>query len=138
MYKLLRSGTLFLIGGGIYLCVELLWRGYSHWSMFLLGGLCFLVIGQINEGLSWDMPLWKQGLAGAVVITAVEFLTGCVVNLWLGWQVWNYSDMPWNLLGQVCLPFSLLWIVAGMAAVVLDDYLRYWLFGEEKPHYRVF
>lgn len=106
--------------------------------MFLVGGLCFWLIGLINEVIPWEMPLWRQCIIGAAIITAVEFAAGCVINLWLGWDVWDYSGLPLNLLGQVCLPFMALWSFLSTVGIVLDDYLRYWLFGEEKPHYKLF
>ena len=56
----------------------------------------------------------------------------------LGLGVWDYSGMLLNYKGQICLPFSILWIFVSVAAVVLDDWLRYWLFGEERPHYTLF
>ncbi len=136
--KLSKQGILFLAGGILYLLVELLWRGYSHWSMFFMGGLCFVLIGLINEIFPWDMALWLQGVIGAAVITAAELAVGSIVNLHLGWQVWDYSDMPLNLMGQICVPFSLLWILVSMVAVIADDYLRYCLFHEKLPVYRLF
>ena len=63
---------------------------------------------------------------------------GLQLNVWLGLGVWDYSGMPLNYKGQICLPFSILWIFVSIAAVVLDDWLRYWLFGEEHPHYTLF
>ena len=128
-------GCLFLIGGAIYVLIELVYRGYSHWTMFLLGGLCFVLIGGVNEYIPWEMPLWLQAGIGAVIITVLEFICGCIVNLALGWNVWDYSNTPLNILGQVCLPFAIIWFVIAHAGIVLDDYLRYWLFKEEKPHY---
>ena len=128
-------GCLFLIGGAIYVLIELVYRGYSHWTMFLLGGLCFVLIGGVNEYIPWEMPLWLQAGIGAVIITALEFICGCIVNLALGWNVWDYSNTPLNILGQVCLPFVIIWFVIAHFGIVLDDYLRYWLFKEEKPHY---
>ena len=77
-------------------------------------------------------------MIGSAIVTALEFATGCIVNLWLGWDVWDYSNLPFNILGQICLPFSLLWVVVSVAAVVLDDWLRYRWFGEDKPHYTLF
>ena len=133
--KALRPLVLIGIGGLLYVLIELAFRGRSHWTMFIVGGLCFWLIGLINEVLPWEMPFWKQCIIGAVIVTAVEFLAGCIINLGLGWNVWDYSNLPLNLLGQICLPFSLLWILISAVAVVLDDYLRYWLYGEEKPHY---
>ena len=135
MRKVIKPLILFTIGGFLYVMIELLYRGRSHWTMFLLGGLCFLYAGEQNEHTDWDCPLVLQSIKVALVITLLEFLCGLIVNLWLGWNVWNYSNMPFNLLGQICLPFSLLWIIVGTIAIILDDYLRYWIFGEEKPRY---
>lgn len=124
-----------IIGGALYVGVELLWRGHSHWTMFILGGLCFVLLGQINEVIPWCMPLWEQILIGTMIITGLEFITGCIVNLWLDWNVWDYSNVPLNILGQICVPYIILWIPISLLAIVLDDYLRYLLYDEEKPHY---
>lgn len=121
----------------MYIALELLWRGHSHWTMFILGGICFAALGLINEVLPWDMPLWKQSLIGACIITALEFVTGCVVNLWLGLGVWDYSHMKGNILGQICPQFFLLWLPVSLSGIVLDDWLRCWWFGEEEPHYKL-
>lgn len=129
--------TLADVGGLLYVLLELAWRGHSHWTMYVLGGLCFVGLGLINELLPWEMPLWKQVLAGALLITALEFLTGCIVNLILGWNVWDYSGLPGNILGQVSLPYSALWLPVSLAGIVLDDWLRYRWFGEERPRYNL-
>lgn len=130
-----KNLILWVLGGLLYVGIELFWRGYSHWTMFILGGICFVCIGAINEIIPWCMPLWQQGLIGATIITTAEFAVGCIVNLWLGWNVWDYSDVPINLLGQICLPYILLWIPVSVIGIILDDYFRYLIFGEEKPHY---
>ncbi len=129
--------VLFSVGGAIYIMIEMLWRGYSHWSMFIVGGLCFVLIGLINEYYSYDIPLIWQMMIGACIVTAVEFVSGCIINLWLGLNVWDYSDMPFNIWGQVCLPYMVLWSLLSGVAIILDDYLRYWWFGEEYPHYKI-
>ena len=127
-----------ITGGLLYVLIETVWRGYSHWTMFALGWLCFLALGLINEVLSWDTPLWKQVLIGACLITGLEFLTGCIVNLWLDWDVWDYSAMPGNVLGQICPQYFLLWLPVSLAGIVLDDWLRFWWWGEERPRYKLF
>jgi len=92
--------------GVVYYGLEVMFRGYSHWSMFLLGGICGILIGLINEHkFTWDAPLYKQILIGELIVIPLEFITGCIVNLWLGWNVWNYSNLPFNILGQVSLLF---------------------------------
>ena len=131
---------LFVIGAGLYFEIELNWRFFAntlpvHWSMPILGGVLFVLLGGINNWLPWEMPLQMQAVLGAAACTAAEFTAGCILNIWLGLDVWDYSDKPFNLLGQICPQFSLAWLGLSIVAIVLDDLLRYWLFKEEKPHY---
>lgn len=135
--RAIRPLILFVIGGLLYLLIELAFRGHTHWTMFFVGGLCFVLVGAINEVIPWETSFILQCVIGGVIITAVEFVSGCIINLWLGWAVWDYWDMPFNLLGQICLPFSLLWVLISAIAIVVDDYIRYYLFGEERPRYKL-
>lgn len=140
MKKLLKPTILFSIGGGIYISIEVIYRFLmdrppTHWAMYVLGGLAFLLIGALNEHIAWEIPFWIQDLVGTTITLLLEFIFGCVLNLWLGLAVWDYSNLPLNILGQICLPFALIWAVLVAIAIVLDDYLRYWLFGEDKPVY---
>ena len=128
---------LWMVGGFIYISMELIFRGRSHWTIFLLGGLCFVCLGLINELIPWQMPFLKQMFIGMLIITYFEFITGCVVNIWLGWGIWDYSNIPGNILGQICPVFSFLWFWISGAGIILDDWLRYWLFGEDRPHYTI-
>ena len=97
-------------GGAGYYSLEILFRGYSHWSMAVCGGLCLLTIYRLSDKLK-KRPLYVKAALGALIITAVEFVAGCIVNLTLGWNVWDYSALPFNILGQICLPFTLLWFL---------------------------
>ena len=132
---LFKHLVLFLIGGISYCGIELLYRQRTHISMLIVGGLCFVFIGAINEFIPWTMKLWKQMLIGSCIVTILEFISGLIVNVWLGLDVWDYSNVWGNVLGQICLPFSIIWFFISLLAIVADDYLRYWLFGEEKPRY---
>lgn len=132
---LLKDVFLFLVGGFLYQLIEIVSRGYSHWTMLVLGGVCFLLLGYINRFLSWETPLPLQMLIGMVLITVLELATGLVVNVWLGWNVWNYSNMPANLMGQISLLPSFGWYFLSAVGIILDDFLRFWLFREEKPRY---
>lgn len=133
----LKAAFLFVVGGLVYILIELIWRGHTHISMFILGGICFVAIGFINEVFPWSLGLIWQSMIGAVIVTVLEFITGVIVNIWLGLNVWDYSNMPFNLLGQICLPFAFAWVALSAIAIVFDDYLRYWIFGEEKPRYKL-
>lgn len=135
--NVIKMVVLLLIGGTTYFSIEMLWRGHSHWTMALVGGLCFVLIGAINEYIPWEMGFIKQALIGASIVTAVEFVAGLILNVWLGLGIWDYSSLPLNVMGQICLPFFFAWIALSAIAIILDDYLRYWLFKEEKPHYQL-
>ena len=110
------DGLMFALGGTAYGLIEILWRGYTHWSMFLLGGLCFLLMEKLQSHMA-EQPVWKSAVFSALLITPLEFATGCIVNLLLGWQVWDYSTMPLNLLGQISLSFLGLWYLLSIPAL---------------------
>lgn len=136
MKNILKHIILFAIGGLLYYSIEILWRGHSHWSMVLLGGSCFVIVGLINENPKIKVTLIEQGVLGTLIITCLEFVTGCIVNILLGWNIWDYSDQPFNVLGQVCLSFTFAWFFISLIAVFLDDWLRHKLFGESFPKYK--
>lgn len=127
--------VLFLIGFFSYIGIEILWRGYSHWTMGCLGAISFVFIGGLNDWFPWEMPVWKQMGIGAIFITIAEFIAGLILNVWLGLNIWDYSSLPFNIMGQISLPFTIAWFFLSGVAIVVDDYLRYFLFHEEKPHY---
>lgn len=132
---LAKYGFLAWFGGSTYVTLEVLWRGYSHWTMLILAATVFVVIGLLNEVWSWQTSLTLQVVTGTIVATVLEFVTGCVVNRWLGWAVWDYSNIPGNLLGQICPQYTAIWAILSLVAILLDDYIRWRFFGEEKPHY---
>ena len=104
--------------------------------MFVVGGVCFLLVGLVNEVFTWDMPLMQQQAISAVMITIVELLAGLIINC--NYAIWDYRNAPLNIMGQICLPYTILWFFLSLPAIILDDYLRYWIFREEKPHYKLF
>lgn len=136
MKYFLKYLVLLLIGGSIYYMIEVLARGFSHWTMFLVGGICFILIGIINE-ITPKTPLIRQMFLSAIITTVIEFISGCILNLWLGWNIWDYSDEFGNILGQICAKHSIYWFLLSSIGIVLDDYIRYFLFGEEKPKYTI-
>ncbi len=111
--KRLVTGTkcgvgLFCIGGGVYNLIEIFWRGYTHWSMFIVGGTCFHLIGKIGSHFQkWTTA--RKCVLCSLAVTAVEYVSGCLFNLRLKLNVWDYSEMPFNLNGQVCLLYTVLW-----------------------------
>lgn len=98
----------FALGGSAYGLMEILFRGHTHWTMVITGGACVLTL-YLLEGWLLGMPLIIAALAGAVIITFYEFCVGMIVNVRLGWQVWDYSALPGNIMGQICPVFTLAW-----------------------------
>ena len=137
MKVFLKYLTLFLVGGVFYYSLEVIFRGYSFPAMAVCGGLCFIICGAINEK-SRCMPLVLQQLIAASGITGIEFIFGLILNVWLGLDMWDYSNMPGNVLGQICPQFMVLWFFLSAIGIILDDVIRWRFFGEEKPHYHLF
>ena len=108
-----KQTVLFYMGGSAYMTLEFLWRGKRHYSMFLLGGVCFLIIGRLGQKL----PLAVRLILNSGVITALELVTGLIVNR--NYSVWDYRTAPFNFLGQICLPFSLLWIPVSLLGLLI-------------------
>lgn len=129
---------LFIVGGSIYFMLETLWRGFSHSTMFALGGFCFVLIGLLNEYYTFNITLYKQQIGATFIVTLSELCTGIILNRFLGLGIWDYSNLPFNFMGQICLQYSIAWFFLSAPAIILDDYLRYWFFSEEKPHYKLF
>ena len=96
--------------------LEILWRGWTHSSMFFAGGSCFLLLGKLNETRP-PLSLPLRALAGAGIITSVELLTGLLANR--SYTVWDYRNVPLNFHGQICLPFTLLWVPVSLGAMGL-------------------
>lgn len=132
-----KAAILFLIGAAAYALIEVAFRGYTHWTMAVLGGILFLLLGGLNEWIPWGMPLALQCVIGAVLVTVAEFVAGLILNVWLGLGIWDYSDVPGNILGQICPQFIFAWLWLSLVAIILDDWLRYWLFDEARPHYTI-
>jgi len=116
----------YILGGLLYALAEIIWRGWTHWSMVLCGGLCFTLMYLISMS---PLSLHRKWILSAVTITTVEFLTGCLVNLVLKWHIWDYSALPFNLLGQICPQFLLIWLALSVPGIALCEALRRFMAG---------
>lgn len=137
MKRVFKDLILFVIFGAIYFGLECIWKGAAtHWTMFLVGGLIGVLIGGINEKIEWDVPIFQQCTISMGVAIFCEAALGIVLNILLRLDVWHYTKMAffWN---QCSLPFCVIWFVLGSACIFLDDWLRWKLFGKEKPHYKL-
>ena len=112
---------MFVLGGLSYGLIEILYRGYTHWSMVLTGGAVILTFYYLIPVL-FQIPLVLSALLGSAIITLYEFSMGCIVNLWLRMEVWDYSHCPGNILGQICPQFSGCWFLLCLAFFSLVKY----------------
>lgn len=137
MKRLKEYTGLWALGGMLYYGIEVIFRGFSHWSMFVLGGVCMTFCGQQGMWTKWEDPLWMQVVRCSIFVTAGEFITGIIVNKWLKLNVWDYSDQPFHLLGQICLAFIILFSGLCVIAIYLSAYFLHFICGEKKPHIHV-
>ncbi len=135
-----RLLLLWLIIGMAYFTLEGLWRicsngGWANIVMMPIGGLCGVFVGAINQVQPFKrMKIVWQSLLGTVIVLIVELVTGLIVNKWLGMNVWDYSNLPFNIAGQICLLYSVLWFLLMPFAIWFDDTLRYFLWHEGLPY----
>lgn len=127
VYKLI---ILFIIMGVSYYIIEIIFDGLSHWSMIICAGIAGTFGGLINEYIK--IELWKQSLIITVVILMLEFATGYIVNILFDLNVWDYSKYSFNLYGQICLHYGIIWFIFSPFIIWYDDFLRWKLFKEEK------
>ena len=117
-----RNAAIFIIFGLIYGLLEILWRGYTSLSMIIVGGICGLIVGLINEKFNYSVL--SQMVIGMVIVTVIEFVSGYVLNIKLGLGIWDYSNMKYNFMGQICPQFSMAWFFLSYAIIYIDDYIR--------------
>lgn len=123
MDKLKEYLIVFSFGGVIYSLIEVIFRGFTHWTMTITGGAALLIIYITNIKIK-TRSLIVRCLAGSAIITALEFIVGCIVNRGFHMQVWDYSEEKYNVLGQICPLFSVLWFLLCIPATLLSFFLR--------------
>lgn len=119
----MEQTVIFIFGAVGYPAVEILWRGHTHWTMSLVGGVCAVCLYEFFVTFP-EMSVWLKSLAGALIITGVEFAAGMLVNVKLGWNVWDYSKRAFNVCGQICPLYSALWFFMCVPVVKLFEYFR--------------
>lgn len=116
-------GLFGLVAGGIYLLIELAWRGWTHWTMLPLAAVIFVCIGVLDERPN-PPPVWQQVVIGTAIATALEFVAGLILNIWLDLGVWDYSHLPGNVMGQICPQFTLAWAVLVIVSIRIENIMH--------------
>lgn len=137
--NIVKKLVLFLVGFCLYITIETLFRGYSYPIMGVCGGLSILILDLINDEISWDTDILLQGVIGSFVITSMEYIIGKLAQYGVFPVMWDYSNMPMNLEGIICLRFSLLWTLLSIVAIFIADAINYYVFNElPVPYYKLF
>ena len=118
-YRFKHEMWLMSIGGVLYGLIELIFRGRTHWSMVLLGGMCFRTIGYIHDRFRHRFSVIMRCALCATIISVAELSVGLVVNKWLDLHVWDYSRQPLNIAGQICPLFSAIWGALSLLVIPL-------------------
>ena len=114
--KIKENTVIFTIGAGGYGLIEILWRGYTHWSMLCAGGIVFLGMSRIASALKKASAIIK-GIVGGVFVTAVEYAFGIVFNVILKKNVFNIN-------GQICALYSVLWVLLSIICVPFSGFIK--------------
>lgn len=124
--------------GILYLLIEILYRGNTYWQMAIVGGIAGMLIGLISKILHCDTPLLLKGFIGMLIATVCEFAGGLYLNICMHCGIWDYSNLPFNFYGQICLYYSIAWFFLSLVGIFTYDCIRWKVFGESKPRYRIF
>ena len=130
---------LFTFSGYIYVCLELIFRGYSDITMMFASSICAIPMIILNNKFTYEIDFLLQLFLCAIFATLVEFIFGMLFNR--DYSIWDYRNMPLNLYGQICLPFSLLWMIIAACVIPLMDWIDCYIFGykpNKKPYYKIF
>ena len=131
--KIQEYSFVYVLGAVLYSLIEVAFRGFTHWTMALTGGLAYMLIYITNIKLK-TRSLFLRCLSGCVIITVLEFIVGCIVNRKFNMNVWDYSQQPGNLLGQICPLFSTIWFLISFPAMLLSFFIKGRLFSKEWNH----
>ncbi len=141
----MKNSILFLIGFSLFMTVECLFhalngeQAYSWIASGLMGGVAIILIDQINDRwYGWDTQLIIQAIIGGIIATSIEFIVGMLDRVVLHLNMWDYSSIPFNYNGIICLPFSIAWCCLSIIAIFIGDAVRYYIFGEQpRPYYYI-
>jgi len=137
--SIFETFILFAVGFCTYITIECCYRQISYWEMGFCGGLAIVFLDRLNNEISWNIDILFQGLIGSALISSLELLIGTLSLNGILPQMWDYSKLPLNYKGIVCVPFSLIWVGLSIIAIMIADSIHYYVFEElPVPYYKLF
>lgn len=138
MKKFKEYSFIYCVGALLYSGIEIAFRGFTHWTMALTGGLAYLLI-YITSFRIKTKGLFIRCLTGCGIITTLEFIVGCIVNRKYHMNVWDYSQRAGHILGQICPLFCFIWFLLCIPAVLLSYLIKTRLFpADNRKNYQLF
>lgn len=140
-YKLksfIKYILLFTFSGYTYVCLEFLFRGRSDISMMFCASICVIPMVLLNNQFSYEVDFILQLVLCTIFATFVEYIFGMLFNT--DYHIWDYRNMPLNVDGMICVPFSLLWMFIASIVIPLMDWIDHYIFNykpEQKPYYKI-
>lgn len=137
------SVLLWTWGGCVYFLIEVAYKTLTghperiSWTMLVLAIILSIPLERCGAEMPWKWPLWLQAIACAALVTGTELIAGIILNIWLGLDIWDYSPMKFNFMGQICVQFSAIWIILCFFFIPIFDFMRYIVLGGEKPAYKI-
>ena len=138
MKNLMKYILLLTFSGYAYVCMELLFRGRSDITMMFCASICVIPMIYLNNIFTYEVDYILQLALCMVFATFVEYIFGMIFNT--DYHIWDYRNMPFNIDGMICLPFSLLWMVIAAWVIPLMDWIDCYIFGykpDTKPYYKI-
>ena len=98
-------------------------RGFLHGPICPIYGTCALTIISILQ--SFKTNIFILYIVATIVISAIEYFTGYLLEKIFKSKYWDYTEDPFNLHGRVCLHFSLMWgALAVLAVKVIHPFIE--------------
>lgn len=115
---------LFYIYSFIGWCIEVIYatlntgkfvnRGFLNGPFCPIYGFGVLVVIILLDPIKENLLILFLG--SFVLTSMIEFVTGFILKKVFNNSWWDYSDMPFNFCGYICLKFSIIW---GLACVAI-------------------
>ena len=87
-------------------------RGFLNGPLCPIYGFGMVIVIFALRPFNKNIPIL---FAGSFMLTSVlEFITGAVLEKLFNTKWWDYSDKPFNIMGYVCLKFSIGWGIGGV------------------------
>lgn len=131
-------------GGTVYFFMEVIYKTLTNhpehisWTMIIVAFILCIPLERLGAELPWEMPMVLQTLISAIGITITELISGIIINIWLGLNVWDYSHLRFNFMGQICLQFFFVWIALSYFGIKIFDWMRFTILGGIRPCYKNF